>query len=378
MKKILFLALHLGFGGVERAIISQANMLADKYEVEIASAYKLYEKPAFPLDERVKVTYLSETLKPNKEELKAAISSKNPIAIIREVILSVRVLHHRTAKMKQMVQQTDADIIISTRHLYNALLAKYRKNGVITIAQEHNHHNEDEKYIQQIVDSVQGIDYLMPVSKELTAFYAERVGKTICKYIPHSLESIPSETSKLTEPMLVSVGRLSPEKGYLDLVEVYASIQREHPDWKLHIVGDGEERPAIEKKIDELGLGSHVVMHGYQKKDYINTLLEMASIYMMCSHTESFGIVLIEAQAYGIPCVAFSSAKGALEIIEHDENGYLIPNRDFEEMKTRVCTLIEDDKLRQKMGKRSRENALQYAKETVQQQWFAFLEEICN
>ena len=81
MKKILFLALHLGYGGAERAIISEANMLVEQYDVEIACAYKLYETPAFPLDQRVKVRYLSETLKPNKEELRQAIQDKNAYAL---------------------------------------------------------------------------------------------------------------------------------------------------------------------------------------------------------------------------------------------------------------------------------------------------------
>ena len=97
MKKILFLALHLGYGGAERAIISEANMLVERYDVEIACAYKLYEKPAFPLDEHVKVRYLSEKLKPNKEELKQAIHDKNIPAILREGIMSARVLYYRKA-----------------------------------------------------------------------------------------------------------------------------------------------------------------------------------------------------------------------------------------------------------------------------------------
>ncbi len=378
MKKILFLAMHLGYGGIERAIISEANILVDKYDVEIACAYKLYDKPAFPLDERVKVTYLSETLKPNKDELKAAIHSKNPVAIVREGIMSIRVLHYRKAAMKKAIKQSDANIIISSRYLYNALLAKNKKEGVVTIAQEHNHHNGDEKYINQIANSVQGIDYFMPVSKELTDFYAARVGNVVCKYIPHSLEYMPEHISELTEPMIVSVGRLSPEKGYLDLIEVYASIQKEHPEWKLHIVGDGVERSAIERKIQACGLQESVVLHGYQNKEYINEVLAKASIYMMCSHTESFGIVLIEAQAFGIPCVAFDSAKGAIEIIEDEVNGYLVSNRNFDEMKNKVCHLIENEDLRKAFGEKSRENSLQYSKEVIQEKWFEFLEEICD
>ena len=68
-KKITILALHLGYGGVEKAITSLANSLAktNKYDIEIVSIYRLYEKPVFEVDESIKVTYLLPTkLSPNK------------------------------------------------------------------------------------------------------------------------------------------------------------------------------------------------------------------------------------------------------------------------------------------------------------------------
>ena len=374
MKKILFLALHLGFGGAEKAIISEANILADKYDVEIACAYKIYDRPAFPVDDRVKITYLSETLKPNKEELKHAIKRKAPISILKEICTSIRVLHHRVHSIKKVVQNTDADIIISTRTLFHSILAQNKRAGVITIAQEHNHHNNDEKYIQEIIESVKGIDYFMPVSKELTGFYSDKVGNTICKYIPHSLDYLPEQVSTLESKNIISVGRLAKEKGYCDLIDVFALVAKECPDWHLHIVGDGDEREAIESRIDENGLEAKVTLHGYQNKKYINKLLADSAIYAMSSHTESFGIVLIEAQSFGIPCVAFDSARGALEIISDQENGYLIANRDIEEMSQKIKLLIKDVDLRKQLGKNARENSLQYSEEVIQKLWFEFID----
>lgn len=374
MKKILFLAMHLGYGGAEKAIISEANILADKYEVEIACAYKLYDKPAFPLDERVKVSYLSETLKPNKEELRKAIQDKSLINILKEAWTSIRVLHYRTSCIKQTVKNSDADIIVSTRYIYHKILAQNKKDGVISIAQEHNHHNNDEKYINQIIQSVKGIDYFMPVSQELTDFYSEKVGKTVCKYIPHALDYIPENVSRLEECNLISVGRLSKEKGYQDLIDVFALVAKEHPQWKLHIVGDGDEREAIEARILQKQLESKVVLHGYQSKEYINQLLAKSSIYVMASYTESFGIVLIEAQSFGIPCIAFDSARGALEIIKDQENGYLVSNRDFAKMSEKIKLLIENPELRQQLGAKARENSLQYSENVIQNLWFEFID----
>ena len=68
MKKISILSLHLGYGGIEKSIIALANLLCEKYTVEIACTYCLYDKPAFVLDKRIKVKYLTKDIAPNKEE----------------------------------------------------------------------------------------------------------------------------------------------------------------------------------------------------------------------------------------------------------------------------------------------------------------------
>ena len=75
MKKITILVLHLGYGGIERAVTTLANTLADDYEIEIISTYKLYKNPFFPLNKKIKVHYLIE-YGPNKKEIKQALQNK--------------------------------------------------------------------------------------------------------------------------------------------------------------------------------------------------------------------------------------------------------------------------------------------------------------
>ena len=73
MKKISILSLHLGYGGIEKSIIALANLLCKKYEVEIVCTYKLYDKPVFDLNKKVKVCYLMEGYRPNRVEFKRAL-----------------------------------------------------------------------------------------------------------------------------------------------------------------------------------------------------------------------------------------------------------------------------------------------------------------
>ena len=90
MKKISILALHLGYGGIEKSIVSLANVLCKRYQVEIATCYRLYPEPVFPLDRRVKVQYLNDqTIIPNHEKLREAIRSKNLLKVIKHSSLYV-------------------------------------------------------------------------------------------------------------------------------------------------------------------------------------------------------------------------------------------------------------------------------------------------
>ena len=97
MKKITILALHLGYGGIERAISMVANALSSEYNVEIASTYKLYDKPIFSLNENISVKYLLSD-KPNRNEFIKALKKLNFIAALKEGIKAIKIL-----KMKIML-----------------------------------------------------------------------------------------------------------------------------------------------------------------------------------------------------------------------------------------------------------------------------------
>ena len=107
----------------------------------------------------------------------------------------------------------------------------------------------------------------------------------------------------------------------------------------------------------------------------IDKMLQKSSIYLMTSHTESFGIVLIEAMSHGLPCIAFSSAEGAREIIDSGRNGYLINNRNFEAYIKKVEDLMEDIETRKAIGKEGRKSIKKYSGEEVIKDWYKLIEE---
>ena len=377
MKKISILSLHLGYGGIEKSIIALANLLADNYNVEIACSYKLYDKPAFNINKKVKIRYLTKDIAPNKNEFKDALKHKNIPNIIHEGKKSINVLKLRKSTMIDYIKNTDSDIIISSRDIFDDWLGKYAKDGVVKIGWEHNHFHGNMKYANKIVKYARKLDYFVLVSKELRDYYGGRLKDTKCKcvYIPNIIDKLPKYLSRLNKKRLVSVGRLSPEKGPMDLLRIYNRINEIHPDWKLDIIGDGPERTKMEEYILENNLSKNVTLHGFRNKDYIDDILHNSSIYLMTSFTESFGIVLIEAMSHGVPCVAFDSAEGARELIDHGENGFLVKDRDFSKYINRVFKLIDDKTLRETIGKNAYEEAKLYTGEVVIKLWIDLLEE---
>ena len=376
MKKVSILALHLGDGGIEKCICVLANLLCTRYQVEIASCYKLLEEPAFHLDERVKVIYLNDDIKPNREAFKEAVRRKHPIDILKEGSYSLKVLHRRKKSMCDYIKNCNSDVIISTRDIFNYWTCSYARDGVIKIGWEHNHYHKSIRYATNMINSAKNLDYFVLVSSDLQKFYSEKLAnnKVMCIYIPNAIDSIPKKLSSLKEKRLISVGRLSPEKGFIDLLKVYNILIQEYPDWSLDIIGDGVERNNLEDYIKKHNLDK-VTLHGFQGKEYIDDVLDKSSIYVMTSFTESFGIVLLEAMSHGVPCIAYDSAEGAREIITSGDNGFLIKNRNIDAMVLKIKNLIENEKLRKNVGKAARESINKYTSEVVGEEWFTLIEE---
>lgn len=376
MKKVSILALHLGYGGIEKCICVLANLLCTRYQVEIASCYRILEEPAFHLDERVKVIYLNDDIKPNREAFKEAVRRKHPIDIIKEGSYSLKVLHRRKKSMCNYIKNCSSDVIISTRDIFNYWICSYARDGIVKIGWEHNHYHKSIKYATNMINSAKNLDYFVLVSSDLQKFYSSKLAnnKVVCIYIPNAIDSIPKKLSSLKEKRLISVGRLSPEKGFIDLLKVYNILIQEYPDWSLDIIGDGVERENLEDYIKKHNLDK-VTLHGFQGKEYIDEVLDKSSIYVMTSFTESFGIVLLEAMSHGVPCIAYDSAEGAREIITSGDNGFLIKNRNIDAMVLKIKNLIENEKLRKNVGKAARESINKYTSEVVGEEWFTLIEE---
>ena len=376
MKKIAILSLHLGYGGIEKSVCALANLLSSQYDVSIICTYKLYDKPVFDVNKNVKIKYLLEDLKPNKSLVISSLKRGKILTFFKEGLKAAKILRLRKKTMINYIKNSDADIIISTRDIFNEWLGEYADSNILKIGWEHNHYHGDYRYAHNVVRSAIYLDYLVLVSEDLKKYYKQELAgyKCRCVFIPNIIDNIPKNVASLNDKRLISVGRLSPEKGFLDLLRIYNGLVKRHSDWKLDIVGDGVERTNLEAYILEHNLGNYVTLHGYQGKDYIDKLLHKSSIYVMTSYTESFGIVLLEAMSHGLPCVAFDSAEGAKEIINSGMNGYLIKHRNFTAMTKKIEDLMLDRDARSRIGLAGRESIKKFTGPVVLKKWIKILE----
>ena len=377
--KITIYALHLSFGGVEKYISTLANMLIEEHEVEIISTYKIEENPAFYLNPGIKVHYLIEDLKPNKEELKYALKNKQFLCFIKELNKALKILYLKKKRNIESIKDCKSDVIISTRIFHNRLIGKYGAKNIVKITGEHNHHNNNNRYIEHVIKSCKNFDYFVPISKELCEFYADKMkeNNVRTKYIRFCIDDNPDfKPPKFKEKQLISVARLSPEKGMSDLLDVFEIIHKKDHDIILNIVGDGPEYSSIQNRIKDKKLESSVILHGFCDKKYIYDLLARMNIYVMTSYTESFGLVLLEAMSCGIPCLAYSSAQGAHEIIEDDVNGYLIENRDRQLMATYIMKLLNDKAKINTLSEGAINTAEKFSYHNTKNEWLNFMKNI--
>lgn len=372
-RKIVILALHLGTGGAEKVISNLANLLSENNDVSIISTYKLKCSPAFYINDKVKINYLITNLEPNKQDLKSALKSLNLIKSAYETIKSFKILVLRKTRMIKAIKNLDCDIVISTRILHNNWVGKYARKDIIKISQEHNHHNNNQKYIKKLIKSLNNFDYFMPVSKELCDFYSKKISNPKVVYIPNFIDNNSNKTCNLSSKQLISVGRLDSIKGFDDLIDIFNLFYQNHPDWNLHIVGDGPEKQNLQTKIDKLGLTKKIILCGTKHSSELENEYLNSSIYVMTSHSESFGLVLVEAANYGLPLLAFDSAQGAKEIIEINKNGFLIENRNAKEMVAKIEDLISNPSKMQYFSKNSKNTALKFSKEAISKEWNKFL-----
>jgi len=371
MKTITILLLHMQHGGIEKQTITLANELCKKYKVNIISTYSMKAPPAYPVDKRISIKYLMDD-KPNRDEFKEALHSKNPITVFKQGFKAASILRKKKTLMIKEIKKLDCDYVLSTRAEFAHMLSAYAPDGVVTLTQEHLHDDSPE-YIEKVKRAFINLDYLVVLCEGSEKNHSEWLSendKTKLVRIPNILESIPEETAPLLSNNIVSVGRLHPVKDFPTLIEVFNKVQKKIPDATLTIVGGGEEKEKLRELASSYGIADKVKVTGMVSKESVQKYMLMSDLYVMTSLTECFPMVLLEASSVGLPLVSFDVPVGPKAIIENGKNGYLIEDRKIDEMADKVVEMLTDREKLRELGKNSKEMAKNYLPENVMPLWF--------
>jgi 1,2-diacylglycerol 3-alpha-glucosyltransferase len=163
---------------------------------------------------------------------------------------------------------------------------------------------------------------------------------------------IREESEPETEVCLY-IGRLAHEKSPDTLLRVFQRIHEARPQTRLWLVGDGPARTSLEKQAEELGIGESCQFFGFVARDTLRDFVASAKIFLFTSLTETQGLVVLEAQAGGLPVVAFQ-ASGVNEAVLPDKTGYLIETGREELMAQAAVKLLSENHLREKFSSSAR------------------------
>lgn len=156
-----------------------------------------------------------------------------------------------------------------------------------------------------------------------------------------------------TEPVVLFVGSLVPRKGLPYLVEAVKKVVKQQTNTKFVIVGDGPLRKQLDESLNNAGLMSNFMFLRNLKEDQLSAVYSAADVFVLPSIQEGQGIVLLEAQACGIPVVAFGEG-GVYEAVRDKETGFLVDLGNSEGLADNLLKLLGDKGLRQKMGAEGR------------------------
>ena len=197
--------------------------------------------------------------------------------------------------------------------------------------------------------------------------------------IPNMLVNYPEKVLKDNHPYrrVISVGRYAYQKGYDMLLDAWTIVEERYPDWRLDIYGslDGGngEYEQLQHQINILDLQT-VSLHP-ATSDIYSSYLD-SDIYVSSSRFESFGLVLVEAMACGLPVVGFRSSYGPASIIKDGLTGILVPPLKTQQLAEAICQMIEHPEECIQMGENGRLEAKKYIPEQIMPLWRGFYESL--
>ena len=307
------------------------------------------------------------------------ISWRFPLNLV--LLLPKRCLHRK--KLRRLFHEIHPDVVISAggheRKILPFLLGPWvliRECHSITNCHQISQNNlvKMTGWLGEMIEFrllSKRYDRIVVLTEEDKRIYWHNNDRVIVLENPLRFSSV--KLSSLTKKKVISVGRLSPVKGFSQLIRAFKTVVDLYPDWELHIFGEGPERESLLDEIQSLGLQNSVSLHGTTKQ--VQEELTQASVYACSSRFEGFGLSILEAMSCGLPIVSFDCPYGPRSLIDNGHSGFLVPLDDVQGLSEKICLLIEDANLRKTMGENAYNSTKKNNLDLVTSRWMdLFLE----
>lgn len=366
-------------GGVERVLTLKANYFAEHlgYDITIILT-EGKDKPLFyPLSDKIKVINLDI----NFEELWTCSFVKKAFVYLKKQRIFKKKLTNELMRIRP-----DITISLLRREInfINEIKDGSKKIGELHVnrANYRNFEAGDSNAIKNIfakywmrnlVSHLKRLDRFVVLTEEDKASWTELDNVEV---IPDPLAFDIDKASPLTNKRVIAVGRYVYQKGYDLLLQAWAKVEKQHPDWELAIYGMGDRTP-YEQIIEKMHIDrNRCHLNGPTdniKQEYLNS-----SLFVFSSRFEGFGMVLIEAMACGLPVISFDCPCGPKDIVRHQEDGLLVPSGDVAKLSDVIHKMLSDDTLRHQMASKAIVNVRRFVLSEIAERWRDLFESTFN
>lgn len=365
--RITFVIPSLSSGGAERVLILLAQAFINKaYQVNVVTLSTANND------------FYTLPVGTNRLALGILGNSANPLnAIVNNL--------SRLSKLRKAICSTKPDVVISFVTETNILtIISLLQTGIPVIATEHCDPNLMS--YGRIWEKLRRFSYpyatkIVSVSKGVDNGF-DWLSTTKRAIIYNPFLTIENNYNQIDLPIdadsdkkwMISMGRLTYQKGFDILLSAFAQVANNYPNWQLIILGKGEQRPELEKLVEHLSLTDQVILAGVIKNPF--PILKKADLFVMASRFEGFPMSHGEAMACGCPIIATDCPSGPREIIRHDIDGILVPTEDVSALAQAMDSLMSNEKKRIRLASRATEVTERFSLENVMDSWEKLFAEI--
>lgn len=368
--KILYIFRSLAvWGGIERILVDKMNWLASEEGIDVFIL--TYDQGGHPipyrLDERV-----------HFEDLNINFHRQYRYSLLKRILITRKMRQKFKQLLLNGIRRIQPDIIVCTTSDQIDVIIELKRR-IPLIVESHSICNRTIEHGKNVffrkfrryffLKSLLKTDCVVSLTEgdavEWRRFHAQ------VKVIPNMLHPCNIEKSPLTSKRVIWVGRFDYQKRVEVAITIWNLVAQKYPDWCLDIYGEGEMLSEIKLMASK---SKNIYVH--KPTAQIFNCYRESSILISTSLFEPFGLVLVEAMSCGLPVLSFDCPYGPSDIISNGVDGFLIPFDNLQSYTDKLCLLIEDSSLRERMGHAAFASSKRFNVGRIMPEWMALFDEL--